>query len=248
MPSPSATVHPSTLAASTLTAGTPNAGPVTLVQLLEIYPMLEKNPKTAQDYLDKLNEAFTIMKFDTVESRSLFLAHAAAESGQFTKLTESQRVPFRTGPISNPNAELLVGDLEKKYPLGGTVNTTGHWPSSYIGRGPLQLTDRQGYRDTADFLDRAAAARSPQDPESVRLRGAAKALRKDPQAAADPTYAFLVSAAFLKMRGGDRRSMTRGKTFSGTGPESNWMTGGNTDNQAGDKLKAWNRAVDVLSR
>jgi hypothetical protein len=42
--------------------------------------------------------------------------------------------------------------------------------------------------------------------------------------------------------------MTRGKTFSGTGPESNWMTGGNTDNQAGDKLKAWNRAVDVLSR
>lgn len=157
-------------------------------------------------------------------------------------------MPFRTGPISDPNAELLVGDLAKTYPPGGTVNTTGHWPSSYIGRGRLQLTGRQGYRDTADFLDRAAAARSPQDRESVRLGDAETALRKDPQAAADPMYAFLVPAAFMKMRGGDRRSMTRNKTFSGTGPESNWMTSGFTDAQAGTKLKAWNRAVDVLSR
>ncbi len=79
--------------------GTPAGAEITMPMLKEMYPDFAKDVdaddtgtrgKQAKTYLDNLNQAFRIMKIDTVEAQANYLAHAFIESGQFRAFTESQ--------------------------------------------------------------------------------------------------------------------------------------------------------------
>jgi hypothetical protein len=207
--------------------GTPAAPEITLPVLLEIYPALAAEAKAdktntkmdqAERYRQKLNEAFKIMKIDTVEAQAVYLAHAFKESGQFTKFSE---VP--------------TADWTTQYPLGGDVNPQGNY--EFRGRGPVQLTHKPEYVEVVAMLEKtaeqyeyeAAVTRSQEMKEFARLaRKAAAAVKADPANAADPEYAFLTSAALMKKQGADvaAAGVKPGVAWTGHDAASGWVAGG----------------------
>lgn len=225
-------------------AGTPAAPEIMLPVLLEIYPALDA--KTAEEYLPKLNEAFKIMKIDTVEAQSVYLAHAFIESGQFRKFSE---VPTE--------------DWKKLYPAGGDVNPLGNY--EFRGRGPVQLTHKPEYVEVIAMLEKtaeqyeyeAAVTHSEESKKFAQLaRQAAKEVKADPAKAADPQYAFLTSAAHMKKQGADvaAAQVKPGDPWTGTDPASGWVAGGKQ--AAGspqakaleDKQEAYKKIYKVLMR
>jgi hypothetical protein len=242
-------------------------GDLSLEALFHIMPDLGKAAQQndiqdkAKNYLNYLNESFRLLGIDTVESQALFLAHATVESGQLTKFTEAQKNPFED---SDPGLNgLNVRYLEQQYPQGDsrrkTINPTGDW--SYIGRGPLQVTHKHMYLRAIKVLNKRAeqlekeAEKSGGDEQqtlkqqSQRLKEAAQAIQNDPKEASKPKYTFLLSAAFFKNPdfNVDKKALSsKQKTFSGQGPESNWMTGSAKDPQGPKKLQAYERALEVL--
>jgi len=212
-------------------AGGQPRGPLTMAELLKIMPNLaakaQADPQLAQRYLGYLNEAFQIFGIDTLESQTLFLAHAKIESKQLSKLTEAQHGTFLGAPPGLD--DISTYDLGQLYPKGTdrrkTIdpNEEGKWP--FIGRGPVQVTHKQEYLKTlavvqrrADDLraealqealsqitmtDPAQRARSEQVArqkiaQSARLTQLVSAVMRDPTQASRPEFAFLFSAAFAK--------------------------------------------------
>ena len=243
-------------------------------------PEAKKNIKTKVDsYVKSLNEAFKVMQIDTVVAQATYLAHSFVESDQFRILSETVKTSDRYQD-KPANAKLDESYLNEKYmvaskdelkadpkarnkyattvnPLKASGQDSG-WDQSFIGRGPLQVTHRAIYVQVIAFLEkRAEQAEAEKDTETAgKARAAAKALKEDPRNAADPQYAFLISAAFMQMAGGVRRSaQLQGKEpdFKGLGPESVWMTGKHlesTDIIDKPKLKAdaFKRAVEVFTK
>ncbi len=262
---------------------------VTIEQLFKIFPDLETDSAADQtvrgkvdNYLTALNQAFKVMMINTVEAQAAYLAHAYVESDQFRRFSETTTTAQRY--LDDPKqAKLDEGYLEKKYmlpsekalkedpdaknPYRTTVNplraadSKQGWDQSFIGRGPLQVTHRAVYVQVIAFLDkRVQQATDEKDWETARLaREAEDALKADPRAAADPKYAFLISAAFMQMAGGVRRSakLKNEKNlmpdFTGKGPESSWMTGNHLEStdpidKPALKAGAYKRAVEEFTK
>jgi predicted chitinase len=259
--------------------GTPAAPEISFDVLKKIYDGLAsdiakdkaKNEKDtiketkAKAYLDHLNEAFKVMKIDTVEAQAVYLAHAYVESDQFRQFTETQ------GSISDgaqkwmddpTQVQINKDDLKQRYALGGSVNPTGGF--EFIGRGPVQVTHKAEYVEviamlekTADQYEREAGTGNPKAKEYADLaRRAAKDIKTDPRKAADPQYTFLVSAAFMKKRGADVSAATvkTGTPWTGADAASGWVAGGKQT--AGspqakalvDKSNAYDKIYPILLR
>jgi hypothetical protein len=203
-------------------------------------------------WVDRLNEAFTLMAIDTVDAQATYMGHAYVESDQFRKMTESETGRYTENPTQ---ARINKTSLEAQYREGSDKRSridpgaAGQW--TYIGRGALQVTDRNEYAATLSYLEGQAAARDAAgDREgSAKIHSAVAAIRADPRQAANPAYAFLFSAAHMKRLGGDVKAGTvasPAKTFEGHGGESSWETGSQTDPQAATKKKGYTQALAML--
>jgi hypothetical protein len=203
---------PAMAAASTLGKGHPiSPGALTLDDLKAIMnppvgepgALKDADARTAVDdaatrSLPQLNEAFKTMGIDTVEAQALYLAHAYAESGKLTNLTEQHA---------------------EKRPY-----------APFVGRGPLQVTDTGNYLRGLAYLQVQAdqlTAQGGRDAEVDLLREAVVAIKRDITEAANPKYAFLMSAAMMHGASGVRASDHLGATaaFAGNGAADSWMTG-----------------------
>jgi hypothetical protein len=109
----------------------------------------------------------------------------------------------------------------------------------------------------AEQYERAAGGGNLKLSEYAALaREAADAIKADPQQAANPRYAFLVSAAFMKKRGADVSVgwAQPGAQWTGSDIASGWVAGG--EQEAGspqvkalsDKSAAYARIHRVLLR
>jgi hypothetical protein len=228
--------------------GTPAASEISFTALKEIYRKMGEDvaadpekEKKALRYLAYLNQAFRVMKIDTVEAQAVYLAHAFIESDQFRQFTETQgskavkegKQKWEDDP---QKIELDVRDLAARYKLGGTVNPHGEY--EFLGRGPVQVTHRRGYIEVIATLEKMAEqyevegdAGNLQSCEFAALaRDAANAVKADPKNAADPRYTFLVSAALMKSRRADAAVAytrpTPGVAWTGVDAPSAWVAGG----------------------
>jgi hypothetical protein len=200
--------------------GTPAAPEITLPVLKEIFPLLRSDldakavpEDQIKEYLASLNDAFKMMMIDTVEAQANYLAHAFVESQQFrlmTEIGEKNPATWQKNPKTpdSPAARKYYSDTYKK---GGKVNPYGNF--EFIGRGPVQVTWRYEYVEAIAMVEKVAAdykakaAKDPKDLESARFAAlaeeAAIEIKKNPEQAANPKYAFLFSAAFIKGKGAD---------------------------------------------
>lgn len=202
-----------------------------------------------QNYLDRMNDAFMTFKIDTVEAQASFLANAWNESDQFRFMTETEKSiqsnqPYQQDPTNihinrsyldcaaKRSAEVKAGktpsDDEKcpgviNYEMGGSINPVGDWQKSFIGRGPIQVTHRHYYVQVIAVMQKRAEeleAQNKNSPEAAKLRTAIDKIARDPREAANPEYAFLFSAAFMKMP--DDSGVT-GDTKASAGQVTSWM-------------------------
>lgn len=254
-------------------AGTPAAPEITMPVFKEIYPGLAKDASAdpakeskAKAYLDSLNQAFRIMKIDTVEAQANYLAHAFIESDQFRQFTETQGSVNQGAQkwVDDPTAvQLDTGYLGQTYKAGSDVNPTGKF--EFIGRGPVQVTHKPEYVETIAMLEKtaeqyekeAATGSNSQAQDYANLaREAAAAIKADPRQAANPRYTFLFSAAFMKKRGADVNvaKQAPGTEWTGADAASSWVAGGKQKKGSPqaqaliDKSAAYTHILDVLSR
>jgi hypothetical protein len=253
-------------------AGTPAAPTITMPVLKEIYPGLAADVaadpdkgKQAQAYLDSLNQAFKIMKIDTVEAQSVYLAHAFIESDQFRQFTETQgssAVGSQKWKDDPRVVKLDTGDLTKRYAKGGSVNPGGGF--EFIGRGPVQVTHKHEYVEaiammekTAEQYEAAAKAGDASAAANAKLaREAAQAIKADPRQAANPKYTFLMSAAVMKKMGADVSAAQAhpGDKWTGVDAASGWVAGGKQKEGSpqaealGKKQAAFDNIYKVLMR
>lgn len=247
--------------------GTPVVGPLTREELLQIFPRIAQDlhnnrvtDATVTAYLAALNEAWQLLGIDTVQAQAGFMAHAAVESDQFRKLTETQS--WRQDWAADPTQIRLdtawlnaaaANPRYRAYQMGGTINPMrdASWQSSYIGRGAVQVTHQQNYARTVAYL-REAARRATDATARERLEATAQAVAADPRQAAHPRHVFLFSGAYMKEVEGDRLMAGVGATapFTGGGAESRWVTGGATElpDRATGKSQAYARAHPLLMR
>lgn len=250
--------------------GTPAGAEITMPMLREMYPDFAKDVdaddtgkrgKQAKAYLDNLNQAFKIMKIDTVEAQANYLAHAFIESGQFRAFTESQAgsgKPDNTW-IDDPTQVQVV---ESALPKNEDVNVHGKF--EFIGRGPVQVTHRGEYVEsiamlekTAEQYERDAKAGDTKAADLAKVaREAATAVKADPKQAANPKYAFLFSAALMKKRGADVTVANQqpGAAWTGDDAASSWVAGGKQKEGSPqakaleDKAAAYQKIYKVLMR
>lgn len=247
--------------------GTPVVGPLTREELLQIFPRIAQDlhnsrvtEATVTAYLAALNEAWQLLGIDTVQAQAGFMAHAAVESDQFRKLTETQS--WRQDWAADPTQIRLdtawlnsaaANPRYRAYQMGGTINPMrdASWQGSYIGRGAVQVTHQQNYARTVAYL-REAARRATDATARERLEATAQAVAGDPRQAAHPRHVFLFSCAYMKEVEGDRLMAGVGATapFTGGGAESRWVTGGATElpDRATAKSQAYARAHPLLMR
>ena len=251
--------------AGTLTRGRPAMGAgyqvqreISLGQLKKIYPLFaqdidaDKQKKAqAKRYLENLNRAFAIMKIDTVEAQSNYLAHAFVESDQFRRFTETQK-PEQEWEDNPENVKVFRQSLKAPFKEGGEE-------ADFIGRGPIQVTFRAGYVETIAMLEaaskqyRASAeeqtnhaqtqyqadkdqasfaaklSRAAQASDNAALcEEAATRIRAKPSEAANPKYTFLFSAAFMKRSGADVKIQLEPDPAEWKGDKiaANWVAGG----------------------
>ncbi len=165
-----------TLQASSESGGTPMERPLTIDEMIEIFPELAKNPgETIDRYTDLANRTFALFRINTVESRAFFLAQSFMEAAQFQFMVEGENVdpglrymeheedaparqgdPFYSKPQldyyrsrykDNPNINPQPQNLPKGW--SGPRNAENF---AYIGRGPVQVTGKRNYENAANAL------------------------------------------------------------------------------------------------
>lgn len=260
--------------------GIPAPPEISMDLLKQMYPDMAKDvddPKEqkragtdvkAAKYLKSLNQAFKIMKIDTVEAQANYLSHAFIESDQFRQFTETQGSTSSASGGSqkwedNPknvqrNMTYLKDtyvprkvdvsptkkkDTEKSAEMKLNVNPGGEKGDfEFIGRGPVQVTDKYNYAEVIAVIEVAAEQyekeadalkKAGKDDAQARefadlARSAAKDIKADPQQAANPKYTFLVSAAHMKRRHSDKSVgwASPGETWTGADSASSWVAGG----------------------
>jgi hypothetical protein len=234
-------------------AGTPAAPEITLEVLKEIYTGLAANAaadplkeEKAKGYCQSLNQAFKLMKIDTVEAQAVYLAHAFVESDQFRQFTETQGAVDKGKQkwVDDPSQlKLDTTDLNKRYNKTDTpehlrdkrsVNPLGKF--EFLGRGPVQVTHGYNYVEVIALLEKAAEqyqqAAANGDTEAgeyaTLAQEAADAIKLDPKQAASPKYTMLVSATFMKKQGADilAAQVKTNRPWTGVDVASGWVAGG----------------------
>jgi hypothetical protein len=147
-----------------------------------------------------------------------------------------------TGTVTDPDGSKrkVVG-----YEPGGSIHPLSEpdWQKSFIGRGPLQVTHKHNYvqviavmEKRADELKKRAedfaqkrkqeGSTNPNEitplvsKDELELREAIAKVKTDPREAANPKYAFMFSAAFMKMP--DDKG-ERGDVKATRGSVTGWM-------------------------
>jgi predicted chitinase len=218
--------------------GIPAPPEISMDLLKKIYPGLAKDvedPKErsraktdekAEKYRKSLNEAFKIMKIDTVEAQANYLAHAYVESDQFRQFTETQgAVKSDTGESQkwDENYKTIKRDMtnlkDTYVPKAGdskddkerklSVNPGGQKGDfEFIGRGPVQVTNRFNYAEVIAVIEIAGeqyekeakelAAKNPKDPKVKEYEGHADLAKRATKAIkADPHEAANPEYTFL---------------------------------------------------
>jgi hypothetical protein len=203
--------------------------------LEKIYPFLKADldkgkvtAATVERYRNYLNKAFQVMKINTVEAQANFLAHASEESGQFRAFTETQGESQHWE--EDPGKVKLTPSA---LPKDKDVNPKGNW--EFIGRGAVQVTHEGTYVEVIAELEKAAEQYQRDAKKgdtkaadlAAKAQAAADAVKANPQNAAKPEYAFLVSAAMMKRKEGDRKASQNNpsKVWTGGDSPSGWVGG-----------------------
>jgi len=236
--------------------GIPAAPEITFDILKEIYPGLaadvaadKTKEEKAAKYLKSLNQAFKILKIDTVEAQSNYLAHAFVESDQFRQFTETQgwmdvaKKGSQKWEDKPENLKLEEDYLKRTYvknkedtkaDVERKRDVNPHGKFEFIGRGPVQVTGQFNYVEMLALLEKTEEYyKGPGNKEkdakefadlAHRARVAVKA---DPQQAANPDFTFLVSAAHMKKRKADVTVgwASPGMKWAGGDAPSGWVAG-----------------------
>ena len=233
-------------------------------------------------YVQGMAAAFDVMEINTVESQAAFVAHAVGET-LLSRFTEAQTKLFVDDPTKAVVSTSLMTD--KKDPTGKSgqilgprryrgitnIDPTGVIPATdqgmapedfnktFIGRGPIQVTDRDNYMKTLMYMEtradllQATLDKVPKERAEYRaeltkklalVREAMAAIEANPTAAADPKYAFLFSAAFM-------HTSILLETTASFGPEKDFTKsagfgGGFKDDRGPQKTKAYKKAYELL--
>ncbi|BDT91876.1 glycoside hydrolase family 19 protein [Nocardia sputorum] len=181
-------------------------GPMTLEQLERIFPGTPR--ATLRKYLPYLNQAMRDYGIDTPKREAAFLAQLGVETDDLKTLTEygdSSYFNRNYGPGSS------VGpSLGNKHPGDG---------ARFHGRGGMQLTGRNNYRDAGEALE-------------VDLVG-------NPGLAADPKYAFATAGWFW-----DAKNLNEQADESDFDAITRTINGGS--NGSSERNETYNRARKVL--
>ena len=96
---------------------------------------------------------------------------------------------------------------------------------TFVGRGPLQVTQHYVYVRTLVYMEELAKKRK--DKDAQLLLQAIEAIKNDPSQAANPKYSFLFSAVYMHMAGGvEGAGKIQGTpTFNGVDGASGWIAG-----------------------
>ena len=226
-------------------------------------------------YVTRLNESFRTFQVDTVEAQASFIANAWRESDQFRFMTETEKAVSTNKPYQDKpeDVHLFKGYLEcaaKRsaevkqglkptddkncpnvidYEKGGSINPTGDWGQSFIGRGPIQVTHRHSYVQVLAVMEKRAEEMESADKDSAeakKVRAAITAIAADPKQAANPEYSFLFSVAFMKMPD-EHEDRATGDAKAARGQVTSWMGQQPADAKA-DKDQAYIKAHEVLMR
>lgn len=250
--------------ASSATGGLPLRDPLSYGQLLEVFTGMAQDLAdkkvdlaTVELYTKRLNQAFQTFKIDTVEARASYIANAWRESDQFRYMTETEKAvssneAYQTDPTKvkldttwlNKAAAGKIPNVIN-YEPGGSINPAKDWQKSFIGRGPIQVTHRHMYVQTLAVMEKRAEELEKENADSQDakdLREAIDKIKTDPREAANPKYAFLFSAAFMKM---PDDTGVRGDVKASKGQVTSWM-GQQPSEAKKDKQKAYKKAYDVL--
>jgi hypothetical protein len=198
-----------------------------------------------------LNDAFRIMAIDTKSAYSAYLANAFIESDQFRFMTESAlktggNRPYepepsnvkldehflnqaKTGTVNLPGGKTLK---VTGYQKGGEVNPLDNgWENSFLGRGPIQVTNRSGYLQTIAILEHRWTELQD-DADKKAVADTLVAIKAAPLQAANPICCYLFSAAFMKAFKGD----VSGKNFTWMGQQI----------RGAEKEQAYSRILSLL--
>jgi hypothetical protein len=195
----------------------------------------------ALQYLPQCNAAFVTMKIDTVQAQADFLGNSFGESGSFGSFSE-------------------IGGDKKAY-------------APFWGRGSCQVTWEAGYASALAYIDRRISdlaeeidAKEAAGEDVTKLREqqslcieAFKAIQGNIDEAANPKYAFLISAAHMYSTHAvtGAKDLTKGTPFNGTQQTDSWESGGMagqpfTDPGLIDRAKVksavFDKAMDVLMK
>ncbi len=219
---------------------------------------------TIDSYVEKLNQSFKIFKIDTVEAQASYIANAYHESVQFRYMTETQMAvrdnkPYESDPkkvrlnttwlddaidgtVTDPDGTIRQVN---NYERNGSINAVSDWQQSFIGRGPIQVTHDHNYLHVLAVMEKRAEELEKVDPglqDAKDLREAIDKIKMDPREAANPKYAFMFSAAFMKMP--DTRGV-RGDVKATQGHVTDWM-GPQPPNKKREKMETYKEARDML--
>jgi hypothetical protein len=117
-------------------------------------------------------------------------------------LDEAAKDPAKRNPKTARQFENVTG-----YEPRGTINT-GNWARSFIGRGPIQVTHRHNYVQVIAILEHRYEELPKGSDDAKLVREAIDRIKADPGQAANPRYAFLFSAGFMKMKAPDMPDAT----------------------------------------
>ena len=234
------------------------------------------------NYVKGMAAAFDVMEIDTIESQAAFVAHAVGET-LLSRFTEAQTKLFvddpkqavvttslktdsgdssgRTGQILGPRRYRGKTEIDPAgvIPDIGSKMAAEDFNRTFIGRGPIQVTDRDNYMKTLMYMETRAGLlqdeldKAPQDRVEYReeltkkialVREAIDAIKTDPTAAADPKYTFMFSAAFM-------HTSVLLQTTAGFGAAKDFSKnagfgGGFKDDRGKQKTKAYAKAYELL--
>ena len=223
--------------------------------------------KQLKTLFPKVNQAFRIMKLDTIGAQAAYIANAYWESAKFKFMTETEGAAGGAGYAKDPHVKLDTTYLNKAaagkadkvggtgtvkgYGPGGTINRGADWGKAFIGRGPLQVTHDYGYAQTLAVLETRweelkDAKDGTQEAEDRDLcKEALDEIKQDPAQAANPKYAFLFSAAYMKRPTSNDLSSRPADQIASGGSVAGFM-GKQPEKIQAKKDAVYRKAIEVL--
>lgn len=183
-----------------------------------------------------ISGAFETMLIDTAQAQADYLAHMAGETGGVLEELHGEKrdyAPFQgRGPVQVTHPENYAKAL-------GTLQQRADQILKKLEEAPDKIAAledqlKQAADDAAKQKLTAQIDALKVEVEALRkqraeLMEAIDAIKADPTKAADPKYAFLLSAAHMHKTGGVASSSGLGASapFAGNGAADSWVSGGN---------------------